>query len=378
MSTNDIICILGAFIISMGCGFATIPHIISYSWKHKLFDQPNIRKIHTMAVPRLGGITFIPSMLIALFMAIVIMRISSTDLIIKFSMWSVIFFISLIVIYILGLLDDLIGLDARIKFIVQIVAAALLPYVGNLYINNFYGFLGIYEIPFTIGAPLTVFVIVFICNAINLIDGIDGLSAGLSLISLCGFMVCFIFEGLMLYGMLIAALMGILVAFLRYNVGGSAKLHTKIFMGDSGSLTLGFILGFLVVKLSMDNPYVLPFRKDSILLAYTMLIVPTFDVCRVILARIMHKQPIFGADRNHIHHKLMRSGMTQQQTLITILLVALFFIIFNISMIPLCTATQIVAIDVILWSICQLYVNHRIKKHGSQTFIVSIKEESQR
>lgn len=375
MGINDIIYILGAFIISLGCGFATIPHIISYSWKHKLFDQPNTRKVHKTAVPRLGGITFIPSMLMALCVVLIIMTLSATDADIQFSVWSVVFFISLAIIYMLGVLDDIMGLGAQTKFIVQIVAVSLLPFIGNLYINNLYGFLGINEIPFFVGAPLTVFVIVFICNAINLIDGIDGLSAGLSLIALGGFLTCFFLDDLTLYCMLIAALMGVLVAFLKYNVGGNAQKHTKIFMGDSGSLTLGFILGFLLVKYSMYNPCVLPFRENSILLAYTMLIVPTFDVCRVILARLMHRKPIFGADKNHIHHKFMRAGLSQHQTLAAILTIAILFIVCNMTLISFCSITMIVCIDILLWGCCHFYINHRIKKQGNQTFLVSIKEE---
>lgn len=378
MSIYDYIYILGALIISMGCGFMAIPHIISYSWKHKLFDQPDIRKIHKTVVPRLGGIIFIPSMLMALCVVVIIMRLNAMSAELQFSVWSVVFFISLSIIYLLGVVDDIVGLGAQTKFIAQIIAVSLLPFIGNLYINNLYGFLGIYEIPFYIGAPLTVFVIVFICNAINLIDGIDGLSAGLSLIALGGFLVCFFISGLRFYCMLIAALMGVLVAFLRYNVGGNVQKHTKIFMGDSGSLTLGFILGFLIVKYSMYNPCVLPFRENSILLAYTMLIVPTFDVCRVVLVRIMHGQAIFKADKNHIHHKLMRAGLTQHQTLAAILAMAILFIVCNMVLESFCQITIIVCIDILLWFICHLYFNHRIKRQGNLTFVVSIREEEKK
>lgn len=370
MGINDIICIIGAFIISLICGLLTIPHIISYSWKHNLFDQPNTRKVHTIVVPRLGGITFIPSMLVALFIVLVIMSLSATGMELQFSVWSIVFFISLVFIYILGVLDDIIGLGAQTKFIVQIAAVSLLPFLGNLYINNLYGFLGIYEIPFYVGTPLTVFVIVFICNAINLIDGIDGLSAGLSLIALGGFLVCFFLDGLTLYSMLIAALMGVLIAFLRYNIGGNAQKHTKIFMGDSGSLTLGFILGFLSVKYSMYNPSILPFGENNILLAYTMLIVPTFDVCRVILARFMHRKPIFEADKNHIHHKIMRTGLTQHQTLVAILTMAAFFIVCNIIFMLYCSITVIVCLDILLWICCHFYINHRIRKRGNPIFTI--------
>ena len=357
----------------MICGFLAIPVIIRFCNKHKLFDLPDVRKVHKTSVPRLGGICFMPSMSVALLAAIMFINFSSAEHEIQFSPWSVYFFFSLFIIYMLGLIDDIIGLDAKVKFVVQIVAASFLPFLGGLYFNNLYGFMGFHEISFYIGAPLTVFVIVFVCNAINLIDGIDGLSAGLSLISLTGFLVCYVQEGLMIYSMLIASLMGVIVAFLYYNLFGNLEKKTKIFMGDSGSLTLGFILGFLLVKFSMDNPNVLPFRKNSMLLAYTMLIVPTFDVFRVILVRFFHRCSIFGADKNHLHHKLMRAGLTQRQTLIAILFMAIGFIIINILLSHYIIVTYIVIIDIIIWFMCQLYIDYKIRKAGNKSFMKEIK-----
>ena len=134
-----------------------------------------------------------------------------------------------------GIVDDILGLSPLIKFIVQIIAACALPLSG-LYINNMYGFFGIHEIPYYIGFPLTVLTIVFIDNAINLIDGIDGLAASLSIIALSGFLYMFIVQNVWSYSILIAGLIGVLVAFMYFNLFGSAENNRKIFMGDSGSL----------------------------------------------------------------------------------------------------------------------------------------------
>ena len=137
--------------------------------------------------------------------------------------WSVMFLISLSLIYIIGIVDDIVGVRPRTKFSVQIIAAALLP-ISGLYINNLYGMFSIYDVPFWIGAPLTVFVLVFIDNAMNLIDGIDGLAGGLALLSLAGFLLCFMHEGIYTYAILIAGLMGVLTAYLYFNIWGNGRL----------------------------------------------------------------------------------------------------------------------------------------------------------
>ena len=105
--------------------------------------------------------------------------------------------------------------------------------------------------------------------------------------------------------------MGVLVPFLYHNIWGKQEKNQKIFMGDSGSLTLGYILGVLLIKFCMYNPHVMPYQKGATLLSVTLLIVPTFDVFRVIIVRLLHHKPIFRADKNHIHHKLMRAGLTR-------------------------------------------------------------------
>ena len=207
------------------------------------------------------------------------------------------------VIYVTGLVDDVFGLRPRVKLIMQVVVASLLP-LSYLYVNNLYGFLGIHEIPMSVGMVLTVGILVFTMNAINLIDGIDGLSTSLVLIALSGLYYIFLREQIGVYCILIAGLMGVLVPFIYHNIWGNAEKNQKIFMGDSGSLTLGYILGVLLVKFCMYNPHVMVGQKDSILLSVTLLIAPTFDVFRVIIVRLLHHRPVFGADKNHIHHKL--------------------------------------------------------------------------
>ena len=252
--TQYLLYICTAFLASAACGFVMIPQIMNYCKQKNLYDIPNSRKVHQNAVPRLGGISFLPSMLLAFFLVTLVMSpyTTSSEGTVTISLWSAYFLISLLLIYSVGIVDDLIGLNAKIKFIVQIVAAAIIPMSG-LYINTLYGLWGIYEIPFELGAPLTVFIMVFIMNAINLIDGIDGLAASLSFLALGGFLMSFLREGMFVYCILIAGLMGVLLPYSYFNIFGKVERNRKIFMGDSGSLTLGFILSFLFVKFAMTR-----------------------------------------------------------------------------------------------------------------------------
>jgi UDP-N-acetylmuramyl pentapeptide phosphotransferase/UDP-N-acetylglucosamine-1-phosphate transferase len=366
MTSN--ILLIPAFFFSALCGFIFIPMILNFCKEKKIYDIPDERKIHKSGIPRLGGISFLPSMLIAFLVTTFTFNRFTGVSEVTFSLWSLYFFISLLLIYGIGLVDDIVGLGAKIKFIVQIFAASLLP-ISGLYLNNLYGFLGIDEIPYAIGAPLTVFVIVFVNNAINLIDGIDGLASGLSFIALTGFLFCFVEEGMLLYAVLIAGLLGVLVPFMYFNLFDDPSKERKIFMGDSGSLTLGFILGFLAIKYSMDNPNVKFWNPDCLLLSYTFLIVPSFDVVRVSLVRIMHRVPIFNADKNHIHHKLMRAGFNQRQTLVCILLLALFFIVLNLTLNMLVSSTIIVAIDILVWLIAHRLINMAIRHNGQPIYL---------
>lgn len=365
--TLEILLIIIAFLASAGSGVILIPLILDFCKRKGLYDIPNARKLHKNAIPRLGGISFIPSMLLAFFIAITLFDGLSNKQHIIISTWSIAFFISLVLIYIVGVIDDLIGLTAKVKFPVQIAAAMLLPLAG-LRINDFYGLFGIHEIPFVISILITIFAVVYITNAINLIDGIDGLCSGLSFLALGGFLFCFTNEKLYVYSILIAGLMGVLLAYFYYNYFGDVEKNRKIFMGDSGSLSLGFILAFLSVKFAMNNPQVMPFRIDALFLPVTLLIIPVFDVTRMILVRSKHHKPLFLADKNHIHHKLIRAGMSQHQALWTIIALALGFFIVNDTLMLFLDITYILIIDIFLYIAFHYVVNHYLRRQGKPVF----------
>lgn len=378
MNTLTII-LIGTFILSMLAGFCFIPFILNFCRKNKLYDIPDERKVHHSAIPRLGGISFLPSMLLSSVIMLLTFENITGEQQIVINRWTASCMISLLIIYIVGITDDIIGLKARTKFIYQIIAASLLP-LSNLYINNLYGFCGIFSIPYFIGFPLTVLCIAFIDNAMNLIDGIDGLSAGLAIIALGGFLYGYYSIHLYIYSILISGLIGILIAYLYYNLFGKAENGLKIFMGDSGSLTIGFMLSFFIVKFSMyrpdlipDNSYSIsifgtsmPYEKVCLAFAYTLLIVPTFDVFRVIIVRLRHHTPIFSPDKRHIHHKLLAVGMNQHQALITILALQLVYIILNGLMMPYTNITIIVITDIILFVAFNMFITAKIKNRNAQ------------
>lgn len=359
--TIDHILIIGTFLISILCGAVFIPLTLNFCKSKGLYDLPNKRKMHQRPIPRLGGITFLPSMMLAAFIAII--TVGSTlpaSQYVSLNMWTILFFFSLMIIYVVGIIDDLVGLGAPTKFTAQIVAAMLMP-LANLTINNLYGLFGIYEIPFCIGAPLTVFVIVFISNAINLIDGIDGLAAGLSFIALVGFLLGYAHQHLISYCIIIAGLSGVLIPYLYFNLFGKIEKNRKIFMGDSGSLTLGFILGFLFVKYTMVNGEAMPYAPQRMLLAFSLLIVPTFDVARVILHRLHYHKPLFTADKSHIHHKLMRAGCSMHASLLIIIGMAIGFVGLNMILFKAVGITGLLLIDIAIYTTINIFINHKVR-----------------
>ena len=359
-----IIFILIAFLTSCGCGLVTIPVILDYCQKKGLYDIPNIRKVHKTKVPRLGGVAFIPCVLIGCLVAAIFMLFNGEGKV-TLSLWTVYFMFGLIVIYITGLIDDILGLKASTKLVIQLIAATMLPLSG-LYINNLQGLFGVYDIPFYIGAPLTILAVCFVSNSINLIDGIDGLSASLSVIALIGFLFSFLQWELSLFAIGIAALVGVLAAFLVFNLMGTVEQNRKIFMGDTGSLTLGFLLSFLALKLSMVNPHLPPFPGNGLLISLTLLLIPVFDAVRVAAARIWHHRSPMSPDKTHIHHKLMSAGLSQRQALLVIIGLALFFILLNWLLSLIANINVIVLVDIVAYKLVFVFIERLVRKHQAQ------------
>lgn len=358
--------IISAFVSAVILGRIIIPNILIISLRKRLFDVPDERKVHKRPIPRLGGVTFFPVILFSLcvFTAVRLMtghgpaETSTTDLVCEFLFLTG----GLTLLYIVGIADDLIGVRYRKKFLVQIISAAMFPLSG-LYINNFYGLFGIYLIPAEVGIPLTMLLVVFITNAINLIDGIDGLASGLSMVALLVFGVLFVHFHMWSYVMLAFVTVGVIIPFFSYNVFGSADLGRKIFMGDTGSLTLGYILSFFVIKYCMYEPDMLLTMKTSpVLVSFSVLMVPCLDVIRVVLRRARNKRALFMPDKTHIHHKFLAMGFSPRRALVTIQLMAACFCAFTIVAILYMNNTLVFVIDVVVWTLLNLWFDHVINR----------------
>lgn len=243
-----------AFLLCVLCAGIVIPQILLIAFRKQLFDLPDERKIHHCAVPRLGGIAFKPvvfftiALLLGINMALghseMLSEIGNDVRPLAFA------FCSIMVLYLVGMADDLIGIRYRAKFVIQILCGVMLI-AGGVYINNLYGILGIHAVPLWLGYPLTILIVVFIINAINLIDGIDGLASGLCSVACLFYGLTFFMLHQHVYAILAFATLGVLVSFFYYNVFGNAEHGKKIFMGDTGSLTVGMMLCFLSLKLTM-------------------------------------------------------------------------------------------------------------------------------
>jgi UDP-GlcNAc:undecaprenyl-phosphate GlcNAc-1-phosphate transferase len=284
-----------AFIITM----LAIPAIMKVAEEKKLYDLPDARKLHTKPIASLGGI----GIFIGFFLAILLTLSGSDTHEFQF------FFASAIVIFFLGLKDDILILSATKKFLGQLAATAIIVHLGNIRLESMHGFLGIDKLPEAISYLLTYTTIIVVVNAYNLIDGVDGLAGSLGIMTMCIFGTYFFFADLPAYSLLAFALAGSLAAFLVFNFHPA-----KIFMGDSGSLLIGLVNAILVIKfitIADAAPAKLPL-SSAVAIGFSILIVPLLDTLRVFTMRIAKGRSPFSPDRNHIHHLLLDKGLNHR------------------------------------------------------------------
>ena len=357
--------LLSGFLFSVLFGMVIIPRILVISHKKRLYDVPDSRKVHTTPVPRLGGLSFFPVILMSMFLVIgfrlYFWDMDTSSLSFNMLYEYLFLFVGMTLLYLVGVCDDLVGVGYRYKFAVQIAAAFLLVLSGNWF-DSFGGLFGIYSVPVWMGMPFTVFIVVYITNAINLIDGIDGLASGLCCIALSVLSVIFFLRGQYVYALLAICTLGILMPFWCYNVFGNANRGHKLFMGDAGSLTLGYVISFLIIHMSVTNEVSPTLSNPYMVIAFSTVLVPLLDVIRVVLHRLReHKNP-FLPDKNHFHHKLLRTGMRVRVVMVTILGIAVSFIGLNAWLAWQMNITFLLGINLILWSSLHLTINCFIAK----------------
>ncbi len=267
------------------------------------YDTPNDRSSHNDYVPTLGGIAFFVSLIVFFFFSN-FYNINDTSLSIM---------LAITIMFFVGLTDDLKDLSPKVKFIGQLLALSVLIIQSDYRILSFHGFLGIYELNMFFSVFLSMFLILAFINAFNLIDGIDGMSSVTGIVISACFGFLFYKLQLFFFMFISVAVISMLLAFLRYNF----SLKKKIFMGDTGSLVIGLVLGLLTLKLltlqSETFSALAIHRSELPLLLLIILIVPAFDLCRVSLIRLKKRVSIFSPDRNHIHHLLIDSGLSHKK-----------------------------------------------------------------
>jgi UDP-N-acetylmuramyl pentapeptide phosphotransferase/UDP-N-acetylglucosamine-1-phosphate transferase len=272
-----------------------IPPVIFMVNRLKLFDRPNARKEHFVPTPTFGGIAIFAGTMVSLLFWFKFNNHPST----------ITFFLSMVLLCGVGIMDDLKDLAARYKLVVEAGLASLLA-VSGIRITSFGGLFGIEELHIIAQYVITVVTIVGISNAFNLIDGIDGLAGGLGFMTLVTLGIFLTISKDLNYAMIAFALAGALLGFLYFNFNPA-----KIFMGDTGSLVLGFVIAVLCVQLMKVNAlYTAPVVPNIHVFTLGIVMIPVFDALRVFGKRIWKGRSPFSPDKTHIHHLITNKGYT--------------------------------------------------------------------
>ncbi|CAN5795102.1 MraY family glycosyltransferase [soil metagenome] len=299
--------------------FFAIPVIIQVAKDKKLFDEPDERKVHKAVIPTLGGLGIFAGFIVATLMGV---PLGITTELQYFAAAS-------IVIFFLGMKDDILVLSASKKFIGQLIAAGILIKFAGVQITNMHGFLGIYQIPHYASITLSLFTIIVITNSFNLIDGIDGLAGSLGFLTTLVFGTYFYYIGHIEYAVMAFALSGSLISFLIYNFSPA-----KIFMGDTGSLLLGLINSILVIKfinLAGTPGVALPIAASPAI-GFSILMIPLFDTLRVVGLRLLDRRSPFSPDRTHVHHFLLDIGFSHRKITLSCVGLNIIFIAMAFSL----------------------------------------------
>jgi len=301
----DITKLVLCFSIAFGVTLVSTPFVKMIAQKIGAIDIPDARRVHSHPIPRMGGLAIFYGFLVG------ILCFARIDTQLRGIL------IGSLIIVALGIVDDVKQLGAGIKFVTQIAVACIVVYHGviieALSVPTFIVSTGYLELGY-FSIPLTILWIVGVTNAVNLIDGLDGLAVGVSSIATFSLFFIAILAGEMQVALLTAALAGGCLGFLPYNFNPA-----KIFMGDTGSTFLGYMLSVICIQ-GLFKGYVV----ISFIIPFLILGLPIFDTAFAIVRRIWNKKPIMAPDRGHLHHKLMDMGFSQKQT------VAILYIVTSI------------------------------------------------
>ncbi len=303
-----------AFVIT----WFTIPSIVTIARLKNLCAAPNSRTAHVAITPSLGGI--------AIFIAFIISSVIFAGDYFHFELKYII--AGLIIVFFVGIKDDILIIAPMKKLAGQIFAAGLIAVLADIRINNLYGLFHIDQLPYLVSILLTIFVFIVIINGFNLIDGIDGLASGMGILTSSVFGIWFLYSGNYGYSILSFSFVGTLAAFFYFNVFDK---NNKIFLGDTGSLLLGFVISVLACRflqfelLAKGTAHI----ESAPAVVFGILVVPLFDSLRVFILRIKAGKSPFTADRQHLHHHLLRLGYNHIQATAILISINTAFIVLS-------------------------------------------------
>ena len=317
------------FYVKLGLGilcsflltFYTIPTVVKISRRKNLMDEPGSRSSHLRKIPNLGGI----SMFYSLAVCASIFAFELFDLY-KF------LFASLVILLYIGVMDDIVVMRAYKKLFAQIIVTSLMVIGSDVRIRSFFGLFGVYELNYFFSVAISIFTFIVLINAFNLIDGIDGLAGGYSILCSAMFGISYYRLGEYNYPLVVLSgvIIGCVIGFLYFNL--SNYRNNKIFMGDTGSMILGFLLAFTAICfidifIDKELPEVPRYYLQSApAIAMAILILPIIDTLNVFIIRICNGKSPFVADKNHIHHSLLKLGLTHRRSTAYILMYYLFIV----------------------------------------------------
>jgi UDP-GlcNAc:undecaprenyl-phosphate GlcNAc-1-phosphate transferase len=308
--------IFGGFFTSLVLVILSIPSIIKVARLKNLIDEPQGRKAHGASTPTLGGIAIFAAFLISLTFWCGPQFFGSLQFVIC----------AAVILFFVGIKDDIYGIVHYKKLMIQIGAAAIIIHWGGIRLTSLYGIFGIHDIPQVASYLLTLVAIVGITNSINFIDGIDCLAGSIGVFITTVFGAWYIYHNFLEWGLLAFSLSGALIGFLYYN-----RSPAKIFMGDTGALILGLICSVLSIKFIEINK-TQGLVKSAPTMAITVMIIPLFDTLRVIVFRLSKRLSPFAPDRNHLHHLLVDTGLTHMQATRVLLLLNLFVVVLALCL----------------------------------------------
>ncbi len=312
--------IIICFIVALCMSLYGVRIVVHVSYKLNLFDKPCDRSSANKPVPTLGGIAIFLSFVIVSTLGLSGYELPEQSYIIT----------AAILIFFVGLKDDIVTLPPYKKIIAQIIAAGIIIFFAKIRFTNLHGLFWIWEIGIIPSFIITCFTIIVMINAFNLMDGIDGLAAGLSMLAAFVFGCWFFISGHFGYALLSASLIGAIAGFFYLNVYGK---RYKIFMGDTGSLLLGTIISILMIRFTEFNidqtqTYAV---ASAPAIAFGILFYPLFDTIRVMAIRIKNRRSPFSADKNHLHHRLLLLGNSHKKSTYIIIAMNILFIIFVLA-----------------------------------------------